>query len=208
MSRRRIAVALGGLILIGIVLGVWLMRRPKFGEGPIDVETLCQFELDPVKGSLRDVPARIRQLDGRRVTIRGEMWEPMSNGNDWVTRFDMTSLSAFREYQVPRVQDYVKCIVDPERRLSYYSDQVEATGIFHAAVRRDSEDRPDQIASVFTMDVDAINETPYATHDFREVVMVFGIMVAVLVAILMRNRVVRFLMLNPGSARASLRESR
>jgi hypothetical protein len=55
----------------------------------VDLKAMSDFSLDQVDGKQEDIPKKWRDLDGAHVVLYGEMWEPMSAGNDAVAGFDL-----------------------------------------------------------------------------------------------------------------------
>jgi hypothetical protein len=157
MSRR--ALILFCLILVVILSSaIWWAARPPFGSGPIDVASLGSFTLDQANGKDADIPPAIRGLDGRRVTLLGEMWQPYSDGNgENVQGFDLERIDQSRGFPVPpHVQAFVRCRISPGRVVTYYPGSVEATGVLHVAVQNDAG----RVSSVFRMDVEQVQAEP------------------------------------------------
>jgi hypothetical protein len=158
MSRRAILIFCCVLSLV-IGTAAWWASRPKFGAGSVDVAELGKFELDQVNGVDADIPERIRRLDGQRVILLGEMWEPMSrDGSDaGVAAFDlMRPAETYWGTPPPHVQRHVRCRVPAGRRVEYYPNTVQTIGVLHVGVMRDNG----RISSVFRMDVESIQPAP------------------------------------------------
>jgi len=157
ISRKAVLVITGFILMAAVCLTIW-WHRPPFGSGPIDAASICSFMLDQVNGVDADIPQSIRELDGKRVTLLGEMWQPMSSddGNENVTGFDLMKFTAYHDYQVPQVQQFVRCKVRPDRKATYYPNTVKVTGVLHVGIQRDGG----RISSVFTMDVERVQAEP------------------------------------------------
>src|SRR5690349_11794493 len=52
----------------------------KNGYYEVDLKSISLFPLDQQNGATADIPERIRQLDGKKVVLTGEMWAPNSSG--------------------------------------------------------------------------------------------------------------------------------
>src|SRR5581483_4751322 len=42
----------------------------------IDLKAMSNFEMDQQTATAQDIPVQWRKLDGKRVMLRGEMWQP------------------------------------------------------------------------------------------------------------------------------------
>ena len=76
MSRRTSAISFSVLLLLS-ASAVWWATRPAFGSGRSDVAELGKFNLDQISGVDADIAAATRQLDGRKITLLGEMFRPL-----------------------------------------------------------------------------------------------------------------------------------
>jgi hypothetical protein len=158
MSRRAIATSICLAIFVASGSAFFWLHHSRFGSGPIDVATLGNFTLDQINGVDADIPQPIRELDGTHVTLLGEMWQPLSNGdgNENVSGFDLTRLAAYHDYQVPQVQQFIRCTVPPNRKALYYPNTVEVTGILHVGIEKDAV----RVSSVFRLDVEQVQPKP------------------------------------------------
>ena len=111
-------------------------------------DELSRFAIDQSNGTLSDVPAWIRELDGRGVHLVGEMWVPTGPA-DGVQQFDLTDVERqrHRPHQPPLVQQFIMC--RSTTTLPYYPNVVRVTGVLHVSVQRDG----DRIASLYQCDV-------------------------------------------------------
>src|SRR3954466_8668129 len=46
------------------------------GYKQVDLKAMSSFEFDQVNGTKQDIPEQWRNLDGKKVILRGEMWSP------------------------------------------------------------------------------------------------------------------------------------
>ena len=158
MSRKRVPIFCCVVVAAVIASAVWWKERSPFGSGPIDVAELGKFDLDQANGVDADIPRPIRELNGRRITLLGEMWQPMlKEGTDAdVEAFDLAKLDHSSSWQSLRVQDFVLCRVPPERKIAYYPNAVQVTGTLQVGIQKDNG----RIFTAFTMDVDSVQPTP------------------------------------------------
>jgi hypothetical protein len=155
MSRNVVLIITGLILTATVCLAVWWAHRSPFGSSPMDVASLGNFTLDQVKGADADIPQSVRELDGKRIILLGEMWQPMSNDNVNVSDFDLMRFAAFHDYQVPQVQQFVRCKVSSSRKVTYCPNTVTVTGVLHVGIERDGG----RISSVLTMEVERVEAT-------------------------------------------------
>jgi hypothetical protein len=182
--RRRLRLAIA-LVLLGPAVAClpscWWPPRP----GPtLDLRTFASFPFDGRLGTIADVPAALRQLDGRRATVVGYAylgWAAATGGGpcQLVGGFDG------RLYRgPPMVQDRVFATVVPGRagaaaaavlNASASRIVVESTGVFHVGVEHDDAGN---INSVFRLDVDSVRPggTPVVVPGWVVAVRVAGAM--------------------------------
>ncbi|CAN5551100.1 hypothetical protein BH09PLA1_BH09PLA1_31060 [soil metagenome] len=125
------------------------------GFKQVDLKAMSTFSLDQVNGTVDDVPKKWRELDGQKVVVYGEMWEPMSAGNGRVAGFDLCySIAKCCFSGPPQVQHFVKARVSPNHAAYYYPNQVKVSGVLHVNVVRDAE--AGKLTQVYAMDVESI----------------------------------------------------
>src|SRR5215210_3527586 len=67
-----------GYVILDQSLNGGVTRRGDFYE--VDLKSLGYFPFDGVKDDLNNVPSKWRELDGKRVALQGEMFDPDSAG--------------------------------------------------------------------------------------------------------------------------------
>jgi hypothetical protein len=146
ISRRLVLLAVvTGAVAAGIVV-VHALRGHRVPTGPPSITTtaLGDFTFDPRNGTIADVPPPLRDLDGRRVAVIGEMWMPTGEDGQWM----LTKVSGRDSHRPPRVQEFVFCRAPTT--VPYRGGVVRATGVMHVnAVHRDGE-----VQELFSLDVD------------------------------------------------------
>src|SRR5947209_11256216 len=81
-------------------------NRGGFKE--VNLKALGQFDFDPAGGSLTDVPAQYRALDGQKVLLEGEIYDP-NEARD-ITAWELVySIQKCCFNGPPRVQERVFC---------------------------------------------------------------------------------------------------
>ncbi|MDB5357104.1 MAG: hypothetical protein JWN24_3557 [Phycisphaerales bacterium] len=118
----------------------------------VDLTPMGSFQFSPTSGTLNDVPARYRALDGRRVRIVGFMYDSSSTGKS--TRFQLTARPPQESHGPPRVQDRVFANMPPGKTADFVDGLAEVTGTLHVKVKYDSIG--EEVASLYELDVDQI----------------------------------------------------
>lgn len=148
------------LVLVG---ARWLMRCSlgPAGSRVMSVATLGGFAFDQDRGKLCDVPLPIRQLDGHRITLEGNMI-PMDDAVK-ITIFAIvprlwSSLSAKTSCrgEAPLLQQTVVAYIPAKKPVYYWPDRIAVTGILHVRVTKDVS----YTVSIFEMDVEEIRPAP------------------------------------------------
>jgi hypothetical protein len=116
----------------------------------VDLKAMSNFPLDQVAGTQQDVPQKWRDLDGKKVVLYGEMWEPMAAGDGDVATFELCySITKCCFNGPPQVQHFVKAQAVRGKSLNYFPNLVKVTGVLHVHVMQDSG----RVGSVYQMDV-------------------------------------------------------
>src|SRR4051812_28573199 len=115
------------------------------GYKEVDLKAMSLFNFDQSNGKLTDIPQKWRDLDGKKVILYGEMWQPYS-ANSQVAGFDLCySIAKCCFSGPPQVQHFVQSKVINGKNADYYSGLVKATGTLHVNVKRDAE----KVSSVY-----------------------------------------------------------
>jgi hypothetical protein len=100
----------------------------------VDLKAMSDFEMDQIRGTNDDVPARYRNLDGKRVMLAGEIWAPQS-ASGRIGRFHLVySINKCCFSGPPKVQHFVRCKVKDDGTVDYCRGLVNVTGTLHVAV--------------------------------------------------------------------------
>jgi len=120
----------------------------------VDLKSLGYFPFDPVKDDLNNVPAKWRQLDGKRVALQGEMYAP-GEASDQIRQFELVySIQKCCFNGPPRVQERVFASVPNNGRVQYYPQVVRVIGTLHVNARRDEVG---QVSKIFELDVESVD---------------------------------------------------
>ena len=122
------------------------------GFKQVDLKAMSLFSFDQENGTIDSVPKKWRDLDGQKVVMYGEIWQPLTAGDGRVGAFDLCySIAKCCFSGPPQVQHFVKCRVMPDRVAYPYPNLVKVTGTLHVNVVHDGEGG--KISQVYAMDV-------------------------------------------------------
>jgi hypothetical protein len=120
----------------------------------VDLKALGFFNFDQRNGSINEVPAQFRKLDGERVVLEGFMYDPTSSVR--VKNFQFVyNITKCCFSGPPLVQERVFANCAPGKSLPYSSAYVQLTGILHVKVVKNDVG---EVTSVYTMDVERATE--------------------------------------------------
>ena len=119
----------------------------------VDLKAMSTFTFDQTNGTINDVPAKWRELDGKKVVLHGEMWEP-SGAGPTVDNFELVySIAKCCFSGPPQIQHFVHSKAQPGAKLNYYQGTVEVKGILHVNVKKDAG----AVTSVYQLDVESVD---------------------------------------------------
>ncbi len=122
------------------------------GYKAVDIKAMSLFLFDQNNGTLEDIPAKWRALDGQKVILEGEIWAPSSAGPYLSTYQLCYSITKCCFSGPPQVQHFVDSKPINGAKLSYHSGLVKAKGILHVHVYREAG----KVQSVYQMDVQSL----------------------------------------------------
>jgi hypothetical protein len=118
----------------------------------VDLKAMSSFLFDQNAGTINDVPAKWRALDGQRVILEGEMWQPTSAGNS-VDTFELVySIAKCCFSGPPQIQHFIHSKVVDGKSVGYYPGLVRVRGTLHVDVKKDAG----KIVSVYQFDVEDV----------------------------------------------------
>lgn len=101
----------------------------------VDLKAMGQFEFDPIGGSLKDVPAQYRALDGQKLQLEGEIYDPSEAGD--ITHWQLVySIQKCCFGGPPRVQERVFCSAPKGQSFHRGEGYNRVTGILHVTIKQ------------------------------------------------------------------------
>jgi hypothetical protein len=149
MNRRPMKICLA-LVLTAIALVAWNWDVFSLYQN-VDLKAMGSFPLSPEAGTINDVPARFRTLDGRRVRVVGFVYD--SSSKDSPTRFQL-ALPVGNSHTPPKVQERVFASMPAGRSAQFPNGLAELYGTLHVKVKHEPSD--DVITSLYELDVESI----------------------------------------------------
>jgi hypothetical protein len=123
------------------------------GYADVDLKALGSFPFNEKSGTVGDVPARFRALDGKRIVLQGFMYSPQSAGSYGAEFQFVYNVNKCCFGGPPQVQERVYGHTRRSEgvQLYNYTQFVRLTGILHVRVVRDEAG---VVHSVYDMDVE------------------------------------------------------
>jgi hypothetical protein len=116
----------------------------------VDLKALSSFEMDQDSGTSDDIPQRYRALDGKRVLLTGQMWDPYTASGK-IRAFTLVySISNCCFNGPPRVQHFIQATVPAGKDIDYSPDFVDVVGTLHVGV----QSAAGHVQSVYRIDVE------------------------------------------------------
>lgn len=149
------------IIVIGALLGYPLkefifykpIKETSGGYLEVDLKGISLFPFDQTNGKQEDVPAEFRSLDGKKVVVVGEMWQPYS-ATRAVDGFQLVySIAKCCFSGPPQIQHFVQAKVVPDKHISYHSGSVKVSGTMRVKVTKDEDGK---ITGVYHIDVEDV----------------------------------------------------
>ena len=148
------------LVLIGVPMYWYLdaaisggVKDAGGGYKEVDLKAMSNFLFDQTNGTIDDVPAQFRALDGQKVILYGEMWQPTSAGNS-IGSFELVySIAKCCFSGPPQVQHFVKATVINGKEVGYYDGLVKVTGTLHVDVKKGAG----KVERVYELDVESVD---------------------------------------------------
>lgn len=136
-------------IYLNAIYGPWVPTKYL----PVDLKSLEALELDPTEGVIGDIPARIRALDGQRVTLRGEIYAPKDGANG--RSFQLVYSLSGNHHRAPRVQERVFVTISKGKSFRWAGEgNHEVLGTLHVGVKKD--EKGGMIMEVYRMEADSV----------------------------------------------------
>ena len=118
----------------------------------VDLRAMSDFKLDQIHGRDEDIPKAFRELDGKRVVLKGQMWSPNVSAGK-VNRFDLVySISSCCFSGPPLVQHFVHATAPDAMPVAIATGLVNVTGRLHVGVEREKGG----LTSVYRIEVEQV----------------------------------------------------
>ena len=128
------------------------VKQLSSGYTEVDLKAMSTFGFDQSNGTIDDIPQKWRELDGKKIVVHGEMWEPQGAG-DSVSRFELVySIAKCCFSGPPQIQHFVHAKAKDGASFGYYQGTVEVKGVLHVNVKKEAG----AVTSVYQMDVEDV----------------------------------------------------
>ena len=128
------------------------VKQLEGGYTYVDLKAMSTFNFDQNNGTINDVPAKWRELDGKKLVLHGEMWQPTGAG-PYVNNFELVySIAKCCFSGPPQIQHFVHSTAQPGAKLAYYEGTVEVKGVLHVDVKKEAG----AVKSVYQFDVESV----------------------------------------------------
>ena len=126
----------------------------------VDLKAMGQFDFDRDGGTLKDVPPQYQALDGKRVVLEGEIYDPTEAGA--ITSWQLVySIQKCCFGGPPRVQERVFCTAPAGKTFHGGDGYNKVSGILHVTLKHTK--MPDgsvgPVEEVYHLDVDSVEQS-------------------------------------------------
>lgn len=122
----------------------------------VELKPMGQFPFNDQSGLLTDVPKDYRALDGKRVELKGKMYDLRSAGPklaQFQLVYDVTKCCFSGP---PQVQERVFVHMPINKSVQYYDQLVSCVGKLHVRLKRDDQGT---VRSVYDLDLERLEPT-------------------------------------------------
>lgn len=117
----------------------------------VDFKSMVTFNFDQATGTAADIPEQYRALDGQKVQLRGQIFDPDTVGSK-VQNFQLVYNRGECCFSgEPQVEHFVHAKAEGDA-VDYYNGFVDARGTLHVDVQSDANG----VKQVWRMDVEEI----------------------------------------------------
>lgn len=128
------------------------IRDAGNGYTAVDLKAMSLFDFNQTSGKATDIPEKWRNLDGKKVVLRGEMYAPNEAGDE-VHRFDLVySIAKCCFSGVPQVQHFVNSKPTVGVAPNCNGMLIDVRGTLHVTVKQGDG----KVASIYQLDVDEV----------------------------------------------------
>jgi hypothetical protein len=116
----------------------------------VDLKSMGNFVFDGTAGTIDNIPAQFRALDGKEVALEGFMWTGNSSAPKVPSFQFVYNVTKCCFSGPPLVQERVFAYVPDHEQVEYHNDECRIIGTLHVKVEKDDAGK---ISSVYTIDV-------------------------------------------------------
>jgi len=133
-----------------------ILFHPDYCE--VEFKAMTNFDLDQMNGQITDVPAKFRALDGKKIELIGEMWDPKGATEDKLSYFQLVNSKTNSGLSGPPLaQHFIDGNVVPGNTCYYYPDgKVAVWGTLHIRFRRDTHGVINSVYAIDVVEVDPL----------------------------------------------------
>jgi hypothetical protein len=126
------------------------------GYSEVDLKAMSDFDMDQMNATMKDIPEKWRNLEGKKVLAIGEMWAPNYAGNSSRLSYFQLVYSKTKccFSGPPLAQHFVDGYVDKGAHVYYYDVPVKVWGTIHVYVRKDPQ--AGVIKSIYHINVEKV----------------------------------------------------
>lgn len=118
----------------------------------VDLKTISSFDMDQFDATDQQIPKDFRALNGKRVLLIGEMYQPLAVGGK-ISEFDLVySIAKCCVTSSPKIQHFVKSKVTSGNSAEYYAGLVNVVGTLHVGIEKANG----RVSSVYRVDVESV----------------------------------------------------
>jgi hypothetical protein len=119
----------------------------------VDLKSMGNFSFNDLNGSVDDIPAQWRQLDGKRILLQGEVFAPNEAG-DHMSQFQLVySIAKCCFGGPPKVQERVFAVVPKDMEVPNLSYQfARVTGTLHINLTKEEG----KVNQMYVLNVDKV----------------------------------------------------
>ena len=163
INPRMIGVGVVGLTIVGLIGAMFFTWAQQVVTGGIvqhgdyaevNLKAMSLFEMDQSNGRNDDIPSKWRALDGTKVQLIGEVWNPEGVGPDGCRGFELCySIANCCFGGPPKVQHFVFAKI-PDGAASAQvgiGNPARVEGVIHVGIQKDPD--TGKILSIYRVDV-------------------------------------------------------
>jgi hypothetical protein len=133
----------------------------RAGYKEVNLKALGQFDFDRDGGTLTDVPAQYRNLDGQKVLLEGEVFAPNESRN--ITSWELVySIQKCCFNGPPRVQERVFCSAPSDKSFPIGGGGYhKVMGTLHVTLKHTKlpDGKPGPVEEVYHLDAESVEQS-------------------------------------------------